>query len=368
MRSHQRRSVFNKRNESGGFTFLELLVSVATITVLVALLLPAIAQAREVARKEKCKNNLKQLGLAMHNYHDVFITFPPGTTSSSKAKGEVNAINYPDTNFNGAGGLAWGISLAPFLDQATLHNRCDHTKPAWDVQNLEVATIEVAVFRCPDVPDALKVFEAQRYTAGDHQRPSQPEPFKQLDGSPIELPVASYLAMAGTHKYWTRTEATSFDFNDQKLLGKDNAKPVDGVFYRNSFVGVRQTTDGLATTILMVETNPAIRRQTWFGVIPGAAVCKNKEGEPTDACESAGSLVVVDSEGFAADYQFATGKKTAKKKGNQQAEVAGPTVHPGGAHALIGDGTVRFLASTIDPVLWRALCTRNGGEKVVGKF
>ena len=99
------------RKRRGGFTLIELLVVIAIIAVLIALLLPAVQQAREAARRTQCKNNLKQIGLALHNYESTFGRLPPGT-------------------FGGMGtcnddGLAWSFSILPYLDQAPLYNQID---------------------------------------------------------------------------------------------------------------------------------------------------------------------------------------------------------------------------------------------------
>src|SRR5262245_17149207 len=101
-----------------GFTLIELLVVIAIIAVLIALLLPAVQQAREAARRTQCKNNLKQIGLAMHNYHDVYNTFPPGAVA-----------RFPVSNDGGGsststepGLWSWGFSILPYIDQSTTYN------------------------------------------------------------------------------------------------------------------------------------------------------------------------------------------------------------------------------------------------------
>lgn len=105
-------SLFRKRR---GFTLIELLVVIAIIAVLIALLLPAVQQAREAARRTQCKNNLKQIGLAMHNYHDVHLKFPSGGAR----------VNFDP---NGAGHSCW-IAILPFADLAPLYNQWDFNLP-----------------------------------------------------------------------------------------------------------------------------------------------------------------------------------------------------------------------------------------------
>ena len=100
-----------------GFTLIELLVVIAIIAILIALLLPAVQQAREAARRSQCKNNLKQLGLALHNYHDIHRVFPSGVVDSNPA------TSSPGDAANNSNGLAWGTMILPMIDQAPLFNQ-----------------------------------------------------------------------------------------------------------------------------------------------------------------------------------------------------------------------------------------------------
>lgn len=99
----------------GGFTLIELLVVIAIIAILVALLLPAVQQAREAARRSSCKNNLKQLGVALHNYHDTHRVFPPGYVINS-------AFSTPCSGSNGRNGYGWGTMILPFVEEAALYD------------------------------------------------------------------------------------------------------------------------------------------------------------------------------------------------------------------------------------------------------
>lgn len=107
-----------------GFTLIELLVVIAIIAILIALLLPAVQQAREAARRTQCRNNLKQIGLAMHNYHDVYRVFPPGFVI---AWGNNGSIDLTETSVDGnrRHGWGWGTYLLPYIDQAPLYNKLD---------------------------------------------------------------------------------------------------------------------------------------------------------------------------------------------------------------------------------------------------
>jgi len=125
------------------FTLIELLVVIAIIGVLVSLLLPAVQQAREAARRAQCTNNLKQLGLALHNYHDAHRVFPAAYLADTR-----DASRDPNT-FDGPNGFAWGTMLLPALDQSPLYNQFDLGRPCWDPVNAAPARTRLPVFLCP---------------------------------------------------------------------------------------------------------------------------------------------------------------------------------------------------------------------------
>ena len=116
-----------------GFTLIELLVVIAIIAILIALLLPAVQQAREAARRSQCKNNLKQMGLALQNYHDTHRVFP---------------ISHGDTGNS----FGWRASVLPNIDQAPLYNKINFSENIINTDNLEVARTPLPVYRCPSDP------------------------------------------------------------------------------------------------------------------------------------------------------------------------------------------------------------------------
>lgn len=130
-----------------GFTLIELLVVIAIIAILIALLLPAVQQAREAARRTQCRNNMKQIGLALHNYHEQYRLFPPGKIAVS---GSSAGLQPHRTN--------WAISLLPFLDLETLHRRYNHEADNHGRENRFVREQSVAVYKCPSdiAPDTLE--------------------------------------------------------------------------------------------------------------------------------------------------------------------------------------------------------------------
>ncbi|MCA9046851.1 MAG: DUF1559 domain-containing protein, partial [Planctomycetaceae bacterium] len=195
-----------------GFTLIELLVVIAIIAVLIALLLPAVQQAREAARRSQCKNNLKQIGLALHNYHDTFTVFPPGYITR-------NINNTAMATMESGPGFAWGTMILPYIDQAPLYNHFDFNEDATDHHNAEHGSEFLPVFACPSDP--------------------QPNKFTVTDGggTTYELGSANYVGIFGYG---------SVTMNAGQPQG-------DGLFYRNSRKGMRDVTDGTSNTIMVGE-------------------------------------------------------------------------------------------------------------------
>ena len=155
------------RGEIGGFTLVELLVVIAIIGILIALLLPAVQAAREAARRSQCTNNLKQLSLAMHNYHDTFSVFPPGSLGDPSWTGSYNVTD---------GHFGWPVFILPFVEQQALQERIDFNKRAWtsyqatdetakgDVANQYAAQHMPSVFVCPSAHRAQPENEFKDYS------------------------------------------------------------------------------------------------------------------------------------------------------------------------------------------------------------
>lgn len=343
-----------------GFTLIELLVVIAIIAVLIALLLPAVQQAREAARRTQCRNNLKQLGLALHNYHDQHQTFPPAYVGHPTLAGNFAGITFPDDNGNGRAGFAWGTLLLPQLEQGPLYNQLNLSQPCWDAANLAAVrgSGNLAAFRCPSATGGDGFYIAERYSTGPAYNPSNPMAYNPS----FELPYAHYVTNAGIHQPWGRV--TDYDdFNRPEfipLTGK--FATIDGPFFRNSRIRAADVSDGLSSTVFVGEHSPRLSDKTWYGVLPYLSTCP-KPGWPSQ-CNSGGAAVGAHSGPDTHDHPQVIIHAPNNPFGHTDEMYS---EHVGGAHVLLGDGSVRFISEYADAFLWVALSTRNGSE-VVGEF
>jgi len=207
------------------FTIMELLVVMGMIIVLVALLLPAIAQAREAARRVYCKNNLIQIGLAMHNYHDVHRTFPPGWVA---------------TDFAPSSGpyLGWGSFLLPYLDESALFDKIDFHQPTSQIQMLGRSSL--SAFICPS--DVTPDFNPLRsgYATSNYSAIFGSQPLPRL------LPGRMSSFWAGS----SPTPSIS-----------------DGTFWANSNVTFSDFLDGVSNTAMVGERSIISGSGLWMGVV-----------------------------------------------------------------------------------------------------
>jgi prepilin-type N-terminal cleavage/methylation domain-containing protein/prepilin-type processing-associated H-X9-DG protein len=317
-----------------GFTLIELLVVIAIIGVLVSLLLPAVQQAREAARRVQCTNNLKQIGLALHNYHDVHRTFPAAYLADTR-----DPARDPDT-FDAPNGFAWGTLLLPALDQSPLYQQFNTLRPCWDAVNSVPARTRLSVFLCPSATNSeglATVRDASGATLAQFSR-------------------STYVVNSGQEEPWGFTQV-------------DYAGLADGPFYRNSRTRVADVVDGLSNTVFIGEHSPLLSDKTWVGVVPGAEVCTNDPNRfPLTECDGAATLVSVHSGPSAAEIDPVTGFAPIHPPNSPLAHVCQMYAeHPGGANVLLGDGSVRFVSQFIHQPTWAALSSIRRGE-VVGEY
>jgi prepilin-type N-terminal cleavage/methylation domain-containing protein/prepilin-type processing-associated H-X9-DG protein len=315
-----------------GFTLIELLVVITIIGILIALLLPAVQAAREAARRMQCSNNLKQIGLALHNYHTAHNCFPPGYISAFSQPGYVDeGICKDDTG----PGWGWGAMILPFLEQGNLHAQIRFTKDLADAANVTPRTTSVPVFLCPS-DGGEKTFEV---TVG---------------GSPVTLAHSDYVGMFGGPEISP----------DPGYLSTDPERGVRsrGMFCRNTAVRFADVKDGTSATIFVGERSSNLAYATWTGSPTGGGV-PPKTPNPYNYEEEGAPVLILGHTGLVYDTPPHTPNSSVNHVDDFWSE------HPQGANFLFVDGSVQQINDTVNPAVWRALGTRAGGEtESVGGF
>ena len=339
---------------SAGFTLIELLVVIAIISVLIALLLPAVQQAREAARRAQCVNNLKQIGLALHNYEQAIGSFPPGYISSVNPS-VVNPCNSDQELQNGVDlgtGWAWGSMILPYLDQQPVYSSINFgltiSPPYHDNDTCSLTSL--AVYLCPSDsgPITIPVFD-------DPPDPANPGSY---NGTHIVDYVArgNYVGMWGLGEICAESGANDAPNNNNNPLGP--AGQHAGIFYRNSATKIATINDGTSNTIMVGERSHNLSYVTWVARSINGWLGKT-------------SLVEGGTDQFSASPEECwtqvlgpVGLENPPRTiNNPVAHVEDYwSMHPGGANMLFADGSVHFLKNSINQVTWQALATRAGNE------
>ena len=277
-----------------GFTLIELLVVIAIIGILVSLLLPAVQQAREAARRTQCKNNLKQLGLALHNYHDVHNAFPAGYYSWPTTNGTAPAgMQLDPTTWDAGPGWGWTFSLLPFLEQAPMARTINPARPIWDPAYADLIRTQIPNLICPTSSGPSGAFQVEDANG---------DPL-QIDGRTITVGRSHYVASHGQESCWgecgSSTEGIVFSniytgATRTVSINGQAAHIADGPFFRNSATTISDVIDGLTQTIFLGEHSSALSDKTWVGVIPGAFT-HPEFSSPENGPDAAATLTLVHS-------------------------------------------------------------------------
>ena len=304
------------RRVRNGFTLIELLVVIAIIAILIALLLPAVQQAREAARRTSCRNNMKQLGVALHNYHESINTLPFGF----------------DIHGNG-----WSAMILPMLDHGPLYDtlvfaeftvgNCDFSGGP----NARAAATQLAVFQCPTASLS----------------PST------NSGIPSRSPSTYIGCASGTVRNGFPNASQTPDQHFARVTN-------DGAFFRNSASNFAAFTDGTSNTIWVGEAATNQRLSKDGQSIDHWCICSPQIDADT------GALYVETSE-FVGSSGIKMNAWMDTTQSGHDWEAGFGSFHVGGAHFLIGDGSVRFISENVDRSVFGAIGTRNGDE-LVGDF
>jgi prepilin-type N-terminal cleavage/methylation domain-containing protein len=309
------------------FTLIELLVVIAIIAILIALLLPAVQQAREAARRTQCKNNLKQIGLALHNYHDTFNTFPPANIVRTYG------ASVPPLRGDG---WTWHARILPYIEQSSLFQQVspvmgtDAGGQTSAEQTLAGRTTRLTVFQCPSHPEG----SISNASKGGYQ-------------------LSTYNGVCGTTT-----------FNDDQLDEiTDVGYSGNGMFHMNSKIRIADVTDGTTNTLLVAEVQDELKGTPNSNRMPGSdrRYCFSADSDNNSPTDISDYLV-----GMETDDPINANTRDSSGFFNNDGEYAG-SYHTGGAQFVLGDGSVRFISENISMTIYRGLATRGGGE-VNGEF
>jgi prepilin-type N-terminal cleavage/methylation domain-containing protein len=340
---------WSRAHRARGFTLIELLVVIAIIAILIALLLPAVQQAREAARRTQCKNNLKQIGLALHNYHDAFTVFPPTFCAGPGDGGE------------------WSLParILPYVEQGNIYHQIDFSRDYNQTSAqfpFGVKALRVPLLICPSDPN-----DRMRMTAA---------------GQPEHYPLC-YGANLGT---WFVFDPVSGQFGN-------------GSFGPNSRTSARDFTDGMSNTLCFSEVKaytpyarnaasplaanvpPPTTVADLCAYVAGATQFQANSGHTewadgrahhvgftTTFVPNTAVLCTNGANGVQdVDYNSQQEDNPEGTTNRSYAAITSRSYHEGLVHTLLMDGSARTVSENIDWMVWRNLGTRSGGE-VLGEF
>jgi prepilin-type N-terminal cleavage/methylation domain-containing protein len=339
------------RSTRWGFTLIELLVVIAIIAILIALLLPAVQQAREAARRTQCKNHLKQYGLAIHNYHDVYNHIPPG-------HGGGWGWGDPDPGLylwdNATNGYSWQVRVLPFMDQTPLYNGLDFSRTVSSVPNYLNIPVQgkpmkrhfASYLRCPSdgmgIPNLYPPGDDAAQTNYTGSFGSQRVPSADPNCNPYITPGVNYESPGGDSDHG----------NDSR------PDQISGCFSRLGLcIGIKDIPDGTSNTILVGEILPACNDHYGQGVWYFNAMGNAHSGTQVPINEFTTCNPAPLNPRFPA----------CRAQSNWNIAWGFKSQHAGGAQFLLGDGTVRLLSENIDYVTYQRLGGRRDGRPV-GEF
>jgi prepilin-type N-terminal cleavage/methylation domain-containing protein len=372
-----------------GFTLIELLVVIAIIAILIALLLPAVQQAREAARRTQCRNNLKQIGLALHNYHDAFRVFPPAQVYDGIAAGNVGGNTCAPAGTPTSSALLsrapWTVSILPYLDQAPLYNqfnqaqpfmgRVDQQTPAGSPNYPLQLLDSPAPYRCPSNPK----LNSDRYICSYSACMGGGGPAFKVD------PVTGAPAVDGTIPQ--NAPADNLPFSNNPLMPCYNINPTqtlpfigvntnfrpswnNGVMFMNSSVNVSAIQDGTTNQVMVGETMFCGLQQNYGGPTGAYWTWASAIRPHTGCCQvlfnTVGILCGMNNPQI--EYTMAIARqRQGAANGHSMIQEGYSSWHTGGGFILLADGSVRFISDNTDLLIQQEMGSTYDG-RTLGEF
>lgn len=312
------------------FTLIELLVVIAIIAVLISLILPAVQAAREAARRTQCRNNLKQIGIALHNYHDIHTAFPCGFVQNDLADPNIHL------------GYGWGALLLPQYEQAALYEKLNFEFPymsrrhfpMWECPSDPFVSNRLASWRWMDIGSEL----------GNCDDPPGQVPADECNGTWEVIDPPTYDPIARSRGFAARASYVGSFGSDGLFVTREG----NGLFAGNISREFRHITDGTSSTFLAGERAMRYGHAAWEGIH------FEERGGETGTAERTQS----------GRYVHGT---TRRGLPNRSGSTGFSSMHIGGCFMLLCDGSVHFISENIDRTIWNNMGNRMDGE-VLGEF
>ncbi len=335
------------------FTLIELLVVIAIIGILIGLLLPAVQKVREAAARITCTNNLKQIGLALHGYHDSNNMFPSGYVD-----GNTNSASTPDNDVGP--GWGWASMILPYVEQGNVYNQINFSQGVGLGSNTAISQLPLKIFQCPSDP--------------------YPQSFTVWPTS-VVVAHGNYVGCNGWVECFSNAGGNYQPSSDGGAAEDGDVGGTgpagDGLFYRNSHNRIANVTDGLSETIIVGERCSTHSPSTWTGAVTGGRCPAWMATQPWTApytppgqAPNSGNGTAYDNADYDEALVLAHGNATHLPCADQPFYDPDTfwSMHTGpGTNFLFGDGSVHFITQGIDPYTYQHLCTIAGGE-VLGNW
>jgi prepilin-type N-terminal cleavage/methylation domain-containing protein/prepilin-type processing-associated H-X9-DG protein len=328
-----------------GFTLIELLVVIAIIAVMIALLLPAVQAAREAARRTQCVNNLKQLGLAIQNYHDINGALPPTALNSS-------ATVTPD--------FALKARLLPFFEQTPAYNALNMSALYNSAQNFTVRILQVNAFLCPsdsNIPNGTTTVSGMTGQPGYHSYPNNIGTFATNNGNMYDCPTYEMNAnFGGVVSLASITDGTSNTAMFSEFVRGRDLAVADGIFQV-----YKDTKDSIKTPApllqLMTDCNAVPLVSQGNALTASDQYQKGADWLNQNCGKGGGHSHIMPPNTRSCYFSDTNASKTYTM-------VGASSYHPGGVNLAMLDGSVKFIKNSVSPQSWWAIATKSGGEVI----